>query len=136
MHQPTAASKGAAYLYYRHALPVRIMHWINVIALTILFMSGLNIFSAHPDLYWGKSSYSQRPAILQIGSVSTADNGIAGRTRIFGHEFDTTGWLGATRGPDGELVERSFPSWMHASMQTAASTSLIAAARKGLSCKK
>src|ERR1700676_1584977 len=67
MHQPTAASKGAAYLYYRHALPVRIMHWINVIALTILFMSGLNIFSAHPDLYWGKSSYSQRPAILQIG---------------------------------------------------------------------
>jgi cytochrome b subunit of formate dehydrogenase len=33
-----------AYLYYRHTLPVRVMHWINVIALTILFMSGLNIF--------------------------------------------------------------------------------------------
>ena len=48
----------SSYLYYRHTLPVRIMHWINVIALTVLFMSGLNIFSAHPALYWGHSSYS------------------------------------------------------------------------------
>ena len=48
-------------LYYRHTLPVRIMHWINVIALTLLFMSGLNIFDAHSALYWGQSSYSRRP---------------------------------------------------------------------------
>ncbi len=47
-------------LYYRHTLPVRIMHWINVIALSILLMSGLNIFDAHPALYWGKSSYTGR----------------------------------------------------------------------------
>ncbi len=58
----------AGYLYYRHTLPVRIMHWINVIALTILLMSGLNIFSAHPSLYWGKSSYTGRPPIFQIGA--------------------------------------------------------------------
>ena len=58
------------YLYYRHALPVRIMHWINVIALTVLLMSGLNIFSAHPSLYWGKSSYSDRPAIFEIDEIS------------------------------------------------------------------
>ena len=30
----TPASTGGGYLYYRHTLPVRIMHWINVIALT------------------------------------------------------------------------------------------------------
>ena len=63
MQQETAAAKPerAGYLYYRHRLPVRIMHWINVIALTILLMSGLNIFGAHPSLYWGKSSYAGRP---------------------------------------------------------------------------
>ena len=27
---------------YRHRAPVRVMHWINVISLTILLMSGLN----------------------------------------------------------------------------------------------
>ena len=36
---------------YRHRLPVRVMHWVNVICLTILLMSGLNIFNAHPALY-------------------------------------------------------------------------------------
>ena len=37
------------------ALLVRITHWINVIALTALLMSGLQIFNEHPALYWGKS---------------------------------------------------------------------------------
>ena len=45
------------YMYYRHKLPVRIIHWLNVILLPILLMSGLNIFNAHSALYWGKSSY-------------------------------------------------------------------------------
>jgi thiosulfate reductase cytochrome b subunit len=44
--------------YYRHSLPVRILHWINVVALCALFMSGLQIFNAHPALNWGKSSYT------------------------------------------------------------------------------
>ncbi len=114
MQVETSASEGrrGGQLYYRHALPVRIMHWVNVIALTILLMSGLNIFDAHPSLYWGKSSYTGRPAILQIGSTSTDSNEIVGKTRILGHEFVTTGWLGASRGPDGELASRSFPSWL------------------------
>ena len=66
----SASSAGTAvqirsYLYYRHTLAVRIMHWINVIALTVLLMSGLNIFSAHPALYWGKSSYTGRGPVLR-----------------------------------------------------------------------
>ena len=32
----TVDATPSSYLYYRHTLPVRIMHWINVIALTIL----------------------------------------------------------------------------------------------------
>src|SRR6202790_1244246 len=107
MDQSSDAGRTAAnYLYCRHTLPVRVMRWINVIALTILLMSGLNIFSAHPSLYWGKSSYTGHPPIFQIGAA-TAGNSIAGKTRIFGHEFTTTGWLGATRGSDGALVESS-----------------------------
>ena len=57
------------YLYFRHALPVRLMHWTNVVALTILLMSGLQIFNAHPSLYWaGKSSYTGAPPVLEIGA--------------------------------------------------------------------
>jgi thiosulfate reductase cytochrome b subunit len=41
---------------YRHRLPVRIMHWINVVCLVILLGSGLQIFNAHPALYWGADS--------------------------------------------------------------------------------
>lgn len=61
-------SNSRGTLYYRHRLPVRVMHWINVICLAILLMSGFGIFNAHPALYWGLSSYSSRPALLEIGS--------------------------------------------------------------------
>ena len=39
---------------YRHSLAVRITHWINVLVISLLLMSGLNIFNAHPRLYWGQ----------------------------------------------------------------------------------
>ncbi len=55
-------------LYRRHALVVRVTHWINVIALTILLMSGLQIFNAHPSLSWGKSSYTHRAPIFETRS--------------------------------------------------------------------
>lgn len=41
---------------YRHRLPVRIMHWINVVCIVVLLGSGLQIFNAHPALYWGADS--------------------------------------------------------------------------------
>src|SRR5215472_10346469 len=107
-----AAERSGSYLYYRHRLPVRIMHWINVVALTLLFLSGLNIFSAHPALYWGKSSYTGRAPVLQITAQQTADDEIIGVTRVLGREFETTGVLGASSGPDGETIARTFPSWL------------------------
>jgi thiosulfate reductase cytochrome b subunit len=54
------------YLYQRHTLAIRVTHWISVIALTVLLMSGLQIFNAHPSLYWGKSSYTEAGAILEL----------------------------------------------------------------------
>ena len=101
-----------SYLYYRHTLPVRVMHWINVVALTVLLLSGLNIFSAHPALYWGKSSYSGRPPVLEIGAGEDSAGNPVGMTRIFGHDFVTTGLLGASAGADGQVEERTFPSWL------------------------
>jgi len=102
----------SGYLYYRHSLPVRVMHWINVIALTILFMSGLQIFNAHSALYWGKSSYTGKPALLSIQALQRADGELRGVTRVFGHEFDTTGVLGVSANRDGAIAVRGFPWWL------------------------
>lgn len=41
---------------YRHRLPVRVMHWTNVVCLVVLLGSGLQILNAHPALYWGLDS--------------------------------------------------------------------------------
>jgi thiosulfate reductase cytochrome b subunit len=99
------------YRYYRHRLPVRVMHWINVLAVVILLMSGLQIFNAHPALYWGKSSYTGKAPILEMTAETAPDGQLHGVTRLFGHSFDTTGLLGASRNGRGELVDRGFPSW-------------------------
>ena len=41
-------------LVYRHNRVTRLTHWGNALALMILFMSGLQIFNAHPHLYLGQ----------------------------------------------------------------------------------
>jgi len=53
--------------YKRHSPAVRVMHWINVVAVVALLMSGLQIFNAHPALYWGKSSYTGAGPIFAPG---------------------------------------------------------------------
>ena len=115
VNPPDAPSQGAkprSYLYFRHSLPVRLMHWINVLSLTVLLMSGLMIFNAHPALDWGKSSYTGKPPVLEITTAQpTADKEI-GVLRVFGHEFETTGLLGLSTGPDGQPLSRAFPPWM------------------------
>jgi thiosulfate reductase cytochrome b subunit len=99
------------YLYRRHALIVRLTHWINAIALAILLMSGLQIFNAHPSLSWGKSSYSNRAPVFETGAATTADGSTIGVTRIFNHSFDTTGVLGLSS-DGGRQVAKGFPSWI------------------------
>lgn len=100
-----------SYLYYRHTLPVRVMHWINFIALVVLFMSGLHIFNAHPALYWGDSSYSGRPPLLQIGARQASSGESIGVTTVFGLEFNTTGVLGLSTYANGEPNQHAFPDW-------------------------
>ena len=44
----------APYEGSRHALPVRLWHWLNAATLIVMGMSGLMILNAHPHLYWGQ----------------------------------------------------------------------------------
>lgn len=46
---------------YRHPPLVRLTHWLNVVAVVVLIMSGLNILMAHPHLYWGVRSTFAAP---------------------------------------------------------------------------
>jgi len=82
-----------------------------VVALLVLLMSGLQIFNAHPALYWGKSSYTRDPPILQLGAETDSAGRQVGVTQIFSTKLRTTGVLGLSKDSDGELAERGFPSW-------------------------
>ena len=46
---------------WRHPAWVRLAHWLNVTAVVVLIMSGLNILLAHPHLYWGIRSTFAEP---------------------------------------------------------------------------
>ena len=90
---------------YRHRLPIRISHWLNVPILIILIMSGLQIFNAHPALYWDDRSDREHP-FLSIRPMQTESGEMRGITTILGYKFDTTGILGYS---DGK--RRAFPAW-------------------------
>lgn len=45
----------------RHAGLVRATHWVNALALLALLLSGLQIFNAHPALYWGDKAVFAQP---------------------------------------------------------------------------
>ncbi|MGZ6017753.1 MAG: cytochrome b/b6 domain-containing protein [Phenylobacterium sp.] len=101
-------AKPKTVLVYRHAAVTRATHWINVLALTFLLMSGLNIFGAHPALYWGQKVTFAHPWVL-IGAEPKGD-AMVGFTQIGSAKFDTTGVLGYS-GKVGERVPVAFPSW-------------------------
>lgn len=50
----------------RHALSTRIWHWVNVVSVAILFMSGLNISNAHRHLYWGQWGFDPADAWTDV----------------------------------------------------------------------
>jgi thiosulfate reductase cytochrome b subunit len=95
---------------YRHNALVRATHWINAICFFFLLMSGLQIFNAHPALYWGAQSTFDHP-IAALTAEQQSDGSIKGVTSAFGERFNTTGVLGASRDGTGEIVPRGFPSW-------------------------
>lgn len=107
--RPPPRIRDRVRVIYRHRLPVRIMHWINAICLLVLLGSGLQIFNAHPALYWGQKSTFDKPLLL-MGAQRTPD-GLRGVTAIGSHTFHTTGVFGVSK-ENGQPVARGFPSWM------------------------
>ncbi len=101
-------AKPKKVLVYRHAAVTRATHWINVLALTFLLMSGLNIFGAHPALYWGQKAVFAQPWVL-IGAEPKGD-AMVGFTQIGTAKFNTTGVLGYS-GKVGEREPVAFPAW-------------------------
>jgi thiosulfate reductase cytochrome b subunit len=98
---------------YRHAAVVRVTHWINVLCLTLLLMSGLQIFNYHPALYWGNYGYRGLPSVVSIGSAIDPDSGApVGVTRIAGWSFVSTGVLGVSSDSERGVVRRAFPTWL------------------------
>lgn len=96
---------------YRHAALTRLCHWINVVCVTILLMSGLQVFNAHPRLYWGQYGANADPAVLELAAEQTSDGAAYGVTRIGKLSFRTTGVLGLSK-VDGDLQPRGFPAWI------------------------
>ena len=94
---------------YRHTALIRLTHWINVVCVALLLMSGLQIFNAHPALYWGEISDFAHP-VLAISSQK-ANGAVRGVTTVAGRTFDTTGLLGVSADASGRRQARAFPPW-------------------------
>lgn len=95
---------------YRHALFVRITHWVNALVILVMLASGLQIFNAHPALYWGKASNFDAPILAMTGE-RRADGSLKGITTLFGQRFATTGVFGVSD-VMGRPTVRGFPAWM------------------------
>lgn len=93
----------------RHSALTRITHWINVLCLTLLLMSGMQIFNADPQLHWGSYGAVEDPSWFEIASNHDGDN-ITGIVRVGRLSITTTGILGASTA-DGEMMPRAFPAW-------------------------
>ena len=92
---------------YRHSSTVRVTHWVNVVALLVLLMSGLQIFNAHPALYFGAKSNFDDPVMAMRPMRHGED--LVGVTTIAGWNIDTTNVFGLAYAPDGDYEVRGFP---------------------------
>jgi thiosulfate reductase cytochrome b subunit len=101
---------GSTRRIYRHRLPVRVMHWINVVCLFVLLGSGLQIFNAHPALYWGEDSGFASPVLALTGKPDAAGMP-RGEVHVGTHRLHTDGVLGASNNLFGVHVARGFPTW-------------------------
>jgi len=99
---------GGTVLVRRHSGLVRITHWINVVAVFFLLISGLQIFNATPGLYLGNYADFDHP-VMSLTAANTP-SGPVGITQIGPLHFNTTGFLGLSI-YNGQWAARGFPGW-------------------------
>ena len=106
-----SARKPRRETIYRHTVLVRLTHWVNALAIFLLIGTGLNIFNAHPQLYWGlKGSDLDRP-IVSIHPAPGPHGSTRGETVIGPLKLDTTGVLGWSKA-SGQWQARAWPAWI------------------------
>ena len=99
-------------IVYRHSVLVRVTHWMNVLCLTLLLMSGLKLFNVHPALYWGNYGYVGAPTVFSIaGYLDATTEEPVGMVRIGKYNIETTGYLGVTYNSFGQPMRGAFPQW-------------------------
>jgi thiosulfate reductase cytochrome b subunit len=98
-------------IIYRHSRAVRITHWLNALCLFVLLLSGLQIFNAHPALYWGQKGADFDPPFLEMTVQGLGQGRPRGVVRVGGATFDTTGVFGLSR-REGRLEARGYPAWL------------------------
>jgi thiosulfate reductase cytochrome b subunit len=107
---PAFRPRGPGEAIYRHKLVTRVTHWINVFCISLLLMSGLQIFNAHPHLYWGQYGADADKAFIELVAETGARGEAIGVTRIGPLTVKTTGLFGLS-GPAAAPEARGFPSW-------------------------
>lgn len=105
--EPLPSSPRGGERVRRHRLSTRLWHWTNLVAITIMLMSGLMIFNAHPRLYWGKFGANPDHAWLEV-----TDRAGRGELHFADHVFDTTGLIGVATDAHGVVQAQAFPGWM------------------------
>ena len=110
--RPARRTRRGKELIYRHSLAVRLTHWVNVLCILVLVMSGMQIFNAHPMLHWGIKGAETDPYILSIYAEEQLEGPPIGWTEIGSAKFNTTGWFGVFRDRDGFFSGRAFPYWL------------------------
>ena len=101
-----ATQSTAQEVVRRHHIFTRIWHWLNAVFATILLMSGLMIFNAHPQLYWGDFGSREDYAWLQIDDTRTT-----GFVRVASARVETTGVLGLSLDTQDNVRRVAFPGW-------------------------
>src|SRR2546428_10947090 len=61
---------------YRHSAVTRVLHWLNALCVFLVLMSGLQIFNAHPRLYWGEYGANTDTAFIQISHRTPGEKAI------------------------------------------------------------
>src|SRR5262249_26155766 len=73
----------------RHTLLVRVTHWMTVISLLALLVTGVEILISHPRFYWGEVGNSRTPPLFKIPIPSSRETVPTG----YGYVLpDQNGW--------------------------------------------
>jgi thiosulfate reductase cytochrome b subunit len=110
----------------RHRFPVRVWHWVSVLAIFGLLFTGFCILNVHPRMYWGEVGNEYTRAFLALESSEPggprATTHPAPAVLVLGaRRYDVTGHLGvvADAGNDGLyfLIANTPESWQFGAMR-------------------